>query len=219
MPQMLGQAPECSPQLRWLLTHTGEAGDEAIQKERRALQGAESAALNMTPGPFAEQDGGGASSGLPGGSTGLAVLRAGAGGQPRTESLAPKSRDLTHAGRCVSPRAKAPELPTRSDYRPDPGGFAVTVDCGVASSVVRDGGRSCLCAVDLFRGRSTSIAAGVDPQSSCSLNPPAPPRSCSRSASWATVLPFPRSSTLTDKTLTEDDVVAELEDGMIVGAV
>jgi hypothetical protein len=44
--------------------------------------------------------------------------------------------------------------------------------------------------------RHASIAAGVVPQSSCSLNPPAPARSCSHSASVLLVLPFPISSTL-----------------------
>src|SRR5580693_5467050 len=52
-----------------------------------------------------------------------------AGRRPRTESLAPKSRDLTHAGRCVSSRAKALELPTRSDYRPNSGHSSVTLNC------------------------------------------------------------------------------------------
>ena len=45
--------------------------------------------------------------------------------------------------------------------------------------------------------RQASIAAGVVPQSSCSLKPPAPPRSCSHIASSETVLPLPSSSTLT----------------------
>ncbi len=45
--------------------------------------------------------------------------------------------------------------------------------------------------------RQASIAAGVVPQSSCSLNPPAPAASCSRSPSMETVLPLPSSSTLT----------------------
>ncbi len=42
--------------------------------------------------------------------------------------------------------------------------------------------------------RQASIAAGVVPQSSCSLNPAAPARSCSHSASSETVLPFPSST-------------------------
>src|SRR5262249_13660964 len=45
--------------------------------------------------------------------------------------------------------------------------------------------------------RHASIAAGVLPQSSCSLKPPAPARSCSHSAASETVLPLPSSSTLT----------------------
>ena len=45
--------------------------------------------------------------------------------------------------------------------------------------------------------RQASIAAGVVPQSSCSLKPPAPPRSCSHIDSSRTVLPLPSSSTLT----------------------
>jgi hypothetical protein len=39
--------------------------------------------------------------------------------------------------------------------------------------------------------RQASIAAGVVPQSSCSLNPPAPPRNCSHNASALTVFPLP----------------------------
>ena len=45
--------------------------------------------------------------------------------------------------------------------------------------------------------RQASIAAGVVPQSSCSLNPPAPPSTCSHSPSCDTVLPLPSSTTLT----------------------
>ena len=45
--------------------------------------------------------------------------------------------------------------------------------------------------------RQASIAAGVVPQSSCSLNPAAPARSCSHSASSETVLPLPSSTMLT----------------------
>ncbi len=45
--------------------------------------------------------------------------------------------------------------------------------------------------------RHASIAAGVVPQSSCSLNPPAPATSCSRSASGRTVFPLPSNRTLT----------------------
>jgi hypothetical protein len=47
--------------------------------------------------------------------------------------------------------------------------------------------------------RHASIAAGVVPQSSCSLNPPAPARSCSHSAASLTVLPLPMSRTLTGR--------------------
>ena len=45
--------------------------------------------------------------------------------------------------------------------------------------------------------RHASIAAGVVPQSSCSLNPAAPARSCSHSASAETVLPLPSSTMFT----------------------
>ncbi len=45
--------------------------------------------------------------------------------------------------------------------------------------------------------RQASMAAGVDPQSSWSLKPAAPARSCSRRASSETVFPFPRRATLT----------------------
>ena len=45
--------------------------------------------------------------------------------------------------------------------------------------------------------RQASIAAGVEPQSSCSLKPPTPARACSRIPSPETVLPLPSSSTLT----------------------
>ena len=41
------------------------------------------------------------------------------------------------------------------------------------------------------------MAAGVEPQSSWSLNPDAPPRSCSHSAAGETVLPLPNRATLT----------------------
>ena len=41
------------------------------------------------------------------------------------------------------------------------------------------------------------MAAGVVPQSSCSLKPPAPPSTCSHSPSCDTVLPLPSSTTLT----------------------
>ena len=41
------------------------------------------------------------------------------------------------------------------------------------------------------------MAAGVVPQSSCSLKPAAPARSCSHSASAETVLPLPSSTMLT----------------------
>ncbi len=47
--------------------------------------------------------------------------------------------------------------------------------------------------------RQASITAGVVPQSSCSLNPPAPPRSCSHIDSSDMVLPLPSSSTLIGK--------------------
>ncbi len=40
--------------------------------------------------------------------------------------------------------------------------------------------------------RQASMAAGVVPQSSCSLNPAAPPRNCSHIASALTVLPLPQ---------------------------
>ncbi len=54
------------------------------------------------------------------------------------------------------------------------------------------------CTPDASATRSAvSIAAGVLPQSSCSLNPPAPARSCSHSAAGLVVLPLPSSSTLT----------------------
>ncbi len=45
--------------------------------------------------------------------------------------------------------------------------------------------------------REASMTAGVVPQSSCSLKPPAPARSCSHIASSDVVLPLPSSSTLT----------------------
>ncbi len=45
--------------------------------------------------------------------------------------------------------------------------------------------------------RQASIAAGVVPQSSCSLNPAAPARSCSHRASADTVLPLPSSTMFT----------------------
>src|ERR671932_2230416 len=45
--------------------------------------------------------------------------------------------------------------------------------------------------------RQASMAAGVEPQSSCSLKPLAPPRSCSSIDSCETVLPLPSSATLT----------------------
>ena len=43
--------------------------------------------------------------------------------------------------------------------------------------------------------RQASMAAGVVPQSSCSLKPAAPPRNCSHMASADTVLPLPSSAT------------------------
>jgi len=45
--------------------------------------------------------------------------------------------------------------------------------------------------------RQASIAAGVEPQSSCSLNPPAPARSCSHMASSETVFPLPSNRMFT----------------------
>src|SRR5690242_11444765 len=45
--------------------------------------------------------------------------------------------------------------------------------------------------------RQASIAAGVEPQSSCSLKPAAPARSCSHRPSALTVLPLPSSTMLT----------------------
>jgi hypothetical protein len=54
--------------------------------------------------------------------------------------------------------------------------------------------------------RHASIAAGVVPQSSCSLNPAAPARSCSHSASADTVLPLP-----------EQDVDGQVVEGLASG--
>src|SRR5512146_52595 len=45
--------------------------------------------------------------------------------------------------------------------------------------------------------RQASMAAGVEPQSSCSLKPAAPARSCSHRPSALTVLPLPSSTMLT----------------------
>ncbi|SLI02253.1 Uncharacterised protein [Mycobacteroides abscessus subsp. abscessus] len=42
--------------------------------------------------------------------------------------------------------------------------------------------------------RQASIAAGVEPQSSCSLKPEAPARNCSHMAASLTVLPLPSSA-------------------------
>jgi hypothetical protein len=44
---------------------------------------------------------------------------------------------------------------------------------------------------------AASITAGVEPQSSCSFSPTAPPRIWESIASWLTVLPLPRKPTLT----------------------
>jgi hypothetical protein len=45
--------------------------------------------------------------------------------------------------------------------------------------------------------RQASIAAGVEPQSSCSLKPETPASSCSHIARSLTVLPLPSRATLT----------------------
>ena len=45
-------------------------------------------------------------------------------------------------------------------------------------------------------GRTLSIAAGVVPQSSCSFNPGAPARTCSRSGSGVDAFPLPRNPKL-----------------------
>ena len=45
--------------------------------------------------------------------------------------------------------------------------------------------------------KQASMAAGVEPQSSCSLKPEAPPRNCSHMPSALTVFPLPSSAMLT----------------------
>ena len=56
--------------------------------------------------------------------------------------------------------------------------------------------------------RQASIAAGVEPQSSCSLNPEIPVSTCSCSASWPTVLPLPSSATLIGQASSDSSIRA-----------
>ncbi len=59
--------------------------------------------------------------------------------------------------------------------------------------------------------RQASIAAGVEPQSSCSLNPDAPARSCSHRASSDTVLPLPSRTTLSGQPAVASSIRARFQ--------
>src|SRR5271170_1841744 len=56
--------------------------------------------------------------------------------------------------------------------------------------------------------RQASMAAGVEPQSSCSLNPDAPARSCSHRPSALTVLPLPSSTMLTGHSVVAFSIIS-----------
>ena len=87
--------------------------------------------------------------------------------------------------------------------------MAASVDSHVAGLVERVGVDGDLHARTRRRTRrQASIAAGVVPQSSCSLNPTRRPRSCSRSASCDTVLPLPSSATLTGQSSSASSIRA-----------
>jgi hypothetical protein len=60
--------------------------------------------------------------------------------------------------------------------------------------------------------RQASIAAGVDPQSSCSLNPEMPASTCSCSASTPTVLPLPSSATLSGHSSSDSRIRATYQE-------
>ncbi len=76
-----------------------------------------------------------------------------------------------------------------------------------ASLSVSECSATCTPAASATR-RQASIAAGVDPQSSCSLKPAAPPRSCSHSAASPTVLPLPSRTTFTGSVSIADSIRA-----------
>src|ERR1700730_9683571 len=56
--------------------------------------------------------------------------------------------------------------------------------------------------------KQASIAAGVDPQSSCSLKPDAPQCNCSHNASALTVLPLPSSAKFTGQQSSDSSIRA-----------
>jgi hypothetical protein len=55
------------------------------------------------------------------------------------------------------------------------------------------------------------MAAGVEPQSSCSLNPEAPPRNCSHIASVFTVLPLPSSAMFIGQESRDSSILARCQ--------